>query len=61
MRTKDGLYFAPGCTYMNLNFEDKNELINAFYSRINGFYFEPANKLNGKYESFALDTFVYAL
>jgi hypothetical protein len=53
MRTQDGFYFSPKNTYMSLHFNDKKEVINAFYERIKGFYIEPANKLDGTFEAFA--------
>lgn len=53
MRTQDGFYFSPQNTFMSLRFDDKEGLINAFYSRIEGFYIKPAIKLDGTFEAFA--------
>lgn len=53
MRTQDGFYFSPQNTFMSLRFDDKEGLINAFYSRIEGFYIKPAIKLDGIFEAFA--------
>lgn len=53
MRTQDGFYFSPQNTFMSLHFDNKKGLINAFYSRIEGFYIKPAIKLDGTFEAFA--------
>lgn len=53
MRTEDGFYFSPQDTFMSLRFNDKEGLINAFYNRIEGFYIQPAKKLDGTFEAFA--------
>jgi len=53
MRTKDCIYFSPEYQFIKLKWDNKETLIAAFEDRINGFYFEPAEKLNRKNQAFA--------
>jgi hypothetical protein len=57
MRISDVLYFSPNVKFENLDWENKNSLIDAFEDRVNGFYFKPAEELNKdklKFNAFAV-------
>lgn len=53
MRTKDGIFFSPNYQFIDLNWDDQDDLIDAFEDRINGFYFEPAEKFKEKFDAFS--------
>lgn len=53
MRDKDGIYFSPKFRFLDLKWNNKENLIDAFEDRINGFYFEPAEYLNEQNQAFA--------
>jgi len=46
MRAEDKLHFSPKYIFAELNFEDKEKLIEAFKDRVYGFYLNPAKLLN---------------
>lgn len=53
MRVGDILYFSPKYKFSDINWDDKEDLINAFKDRVKGFYIEPAVKLNDDKNGFA--------
>jgi len=53
MRVGDILYFSPERKFVDLKWDDKKNLISAFIDRVNGFYLEPAEKLNEYKKGFA--------
>lgn len=40
------LYFSPNYRFTQIDWDNKEELIKAFEDRVNGFYLDPAEKLN---------------
>ncbi len=48
------LYFSPKYKFSDLNWDDKEILIDAFKDRVEGFYLEPAEQLNGDKKGFAI-------
>lgn len=53
MRTKDGIFFSPNYRFIDINWNNPDNLIDAFEDRINGFYFEPAESLNETFQAFS--------
>lgn len=53
MRNKDGIYFSPNYRFLNLRWNDRENLLCAFKDRIYGFYFSPAAQLNQNKHAFA--------
>ena len=47
------LYFSPKYKFRDLNWDNKEDLINAFRDRVKGFYLDPAKELNKKKYGFA--------
>ncbi len=45
MRISSILYFSPKYKYIDLNFEEKDKMINCFEDRVREFYINPAKKL----------------
>jgi hypothetical protein len=54
MRIGDMLYFSPKHKFLNLKWDDKKTLTDAFKNRVEGFYIEPTKKLNGDKNWFAV-------
>ena len=54
MRTDDILYFSPKYKFLDLKWDDKKNLTDAFKDRVEGFYIEPTKKLNGNKNVFAV-------
>ena len=53
MRDKDGIYFSPNYQFLNLKWNNPENLICAFEDRIKSFYFDPAEQLNKNNHAFA--------
>ena len=53
MRDKDGIFFSPNYRFLNIKWNNRENLIAAFYDRIIGFYFNPAEQLNKNEHAFA--------
>ena len=53
MRKKDILYFSKSCRFNDLDFSDKDNLVNKFKDRVYEFYLEPAKDLCEKEHAFA--------
>lgn len=53
MKIEDILYFSPKYKFSELKWDDKGYLLNAFKDRVNGFYLDPAKKLNKDKSGFA--------
>lgn len=53
MRIDDIIFFAPGIRAIDIDFDNKEQIIVAFESRVNNFYLEPANQLNESQHAFA--------
>jgi hypothetical protein len=53
MKIGDILYFSPRYKFLDLKWDNKNILIDAFEDRVKGFYIEPAKKLNEDKKGFA--------
>ena len=47
------LYFSPKCKYIDLKWDEKDKLIQAFKDRVEGFYIQPAEQLNIDKKGFA--------
>lgn len=50
------LYFSPKYKFLDLKWDNKKTLTEAFKDRVNGFYIEPTKKLNGDTNGFAVGT-----
>ena len=48
MKIGDILYFSPKCKFTQIDWDNKEDLINAFKDRVDGFYLNPADDLNKK-------------
>ena len=48
MKIGDILYFSPNYKFNQIDWNNKEELIEAFKDRVNGFYLNPADALNKK-------------
>mgnify|MGYP001006300296 CR=1 FL=1 len=46
MRIEEEVYISPTDTILDIKWDDPDKLITIFSNRINGFYFEPAKKMN---------------
>jgi hypothetical protein len=53
LKIGDILYFSPKYKFIDLDFNDKKVLIDAFEDRVTGFYLQPAEELNRKGYGFA--------
>jgi len=53
MKIEEELYFSPNFKYIDLNWDDRDNLIRAFRDRVEGYYLEPAKCLNHCKYSFA--------
>lgn len=53
MRIEEAVYISPTDTFLDIKWDDPDNLISIFNNRINGFYFEPAEKLNNEEHAFA--------
>ena len=53
MKMEEILYFSPNFKYIDLNWDDRDNLIRAFRDRVEGYYLEPAKCLNQCKYSFA--------
>jgi hypothetical protein len=53
VRIRDILYFSPKYKFIDLKWDDKDNLLKAFQDRVEGFYMEPARKLNKEKKAFA--------
>ena len=48
MKISDILYFSPNYKFIQIDWDNKEDLINAFKDRVDGFYLNPADDLNKK-------------
>lgn len=53
MRIEDTIYFSPSFKFKDIDWENKDQLIEAFSDRVCGFYLNPAEKLNSNKDGFA--------
>ncbi len=53
MKISKILYFSPKYKYLELNWDEKDKLIEAFRDRVKGFYIQPAEQLNSDEKGFA--------
>ena len=53
MKIDEILYFSPNYKYSELNWDDKEKMIEAFRDRVKGFYIQPAEQLNKDKKGFA--------
>lgn len=53
MRIEEEVYISPTDTFLDIKWDDPDNLITIFSNRIHGFYFEPAEKLNNNGHAFA--------
>jgi len=53
MRIDDIIYFSENYKTSYLNLNDANHLLNALTDRVESYYFNPAEKLDGEFEAFA--------
>jgi|YelNatPaOPRAMG01_1025707.scaffolds.fasta_scaffold13857_1 hypothetical protein len=53
MRIGDILYFSTKYKFTELEWDDKDNLLEAFQDRVRGFYIEPIEELNKKCKAFA--------
>jgi hypothetical protein len=53
MRIKDIIYFSPGIKAIDLDFNNRDQILDAFLKRINKYYLEPAIELNQNKQAFA--------
>jgi hypothetical protein len=53
VRIRDILYFSPKYKFIDLKWDDKDNLLKAFQDRVEGFYIEPTRKLNEEKKAFA--------
>lgn len=54
MKIRDIVYISPNYKFLNVNWNNKNKLIEIFKDRIEGFYFAPAKSLEKGKFAFAL-------
>jgi hypothetical protein len=52
MKVDNELYFAPGIRFLDMDWDDENSLIDAFFQRVIGYYLSPARKLIDAAEAF---------
>ncbi len=50
MRVEEAIYFSPKYKFEDIDWNDKDKLIEAFKDRVNGFYLKPAEVLNSSRE-----------
>jgi hypothetical protein len=53
MRIEDVIYFSPSFKFKDIDWNNKDQLIEAFRDRVCGFYLTPAEYLNSKKNGFA--------
>ena len=53
MRIGDVVYCSPGHKFIDLKWDDKENLLTAFRDRVEGFYLVPAQQLNDAKQAFA--------
>lgn len=56
LKKGDVLYFSPKHKFINLDWNDKEKLTDAFKDRVGGFYLHPAKILNERQYAFAVGT-----
>jgi hypothetical protein len=58
MKIGDILYFSPNYKFNQIDWDNKEDLINAFKNRVDVFYLNPADDLNKKNMDLLQDWFV---
>ena len=53
MRIGDIVYFSPNRKFIDLKWDNKDDLVSAFTDRVKGFYLAPAQQLNDAEQAFA--------
>jgi hypothetical protein len=53
MRISDIVYFSPNHKFIDLKWDNKENLVSAFRDRVEGFYLTPAQQLNDAGQAFA--------